>query len=65
MSGTKQSKSRSKLLVSKDVVSKHVTAVTLVGGTAILADTKNSLEVFDEKGVSLGFIALFDTATLV
>lgn len=60
-----QSKSREKLLVSKDKVSAHVTAVTLVGGTNILADTKNSLEIFDENGVSLGFIALFDTANLV
>ena len=63
MSGTKQSKSRSKLLVSKDVVSKHVTAVVVVGGS-IVGSTKNSLEVFDEKGVSLGFIALFDAANL-
>ena len=60
-----QSKSREKLLVSKGKVSSHVTAVTLVGGSAILADTVNSLEVFDEDGVSLGFIALFDTATLL
>lgn len=60
-----QSKSREKLLVSKDKVSAHVTAVTLVGGTAITADTTNSLEIFDENGASLGFIALFDTATLL
>ena len=60
-----QSKSREKLLTTKNKVSAHVTAVTLVGGTAILADTKNSIELFDENGVSLGFVALFDTATLV
>lgn len=60
-----QSKSREKLLVGKDKISKHASAVTLVGGAAILADTVNSLEVFDENGVSLGFIALFDTATLL
>ena len=60
-----QSKSREKLLVSKDKVSQHVTAVTLVGGTNITATTLNSLEVFDETGTSLGFIALFDTATLL
>ena len=60
-----QSKSREKLLTTKNKVSAHVTAVTLVGGTNILADTKNSMELFDENGVSLGFVALFDTATLV
>lgn len=60
-----QSKSREKLLVGKDKISKHVTAAALVGGTAITATTTNSLEVFDENGVSLGFIALFDTATLL
>lgn len=63
MGGTTQSKSRSKLLVSKDKVSKHVTAVVVVGGS-IAGSTKNSLEVFDENGDSLGFIALFDTANL-
>lgn len=60
-----QSKSREKLLVGKDKISKHTTATALVGASAILADTVNSLEVFDENGVSLGFIALFDTATLL
>ncbi len=60
-----QSKSREKILTTKDKVSAHVKAAVLVGGAAILATTKNSLELFDEKGVSLGFIALFDTATLL
>ena len=58
-----QSKSREKLLVSKDKVSAHVTATVVVGGS-ITGSTMNTLEVFDENGVSLGFIALFDTVDL-
>ena len=60
-----QSKSKDKLLVMKDKVSKEVTASALVGGTAILATTTGSLPVYDEKGNILGYIALFDTPTLV
>ena len=60
-----QSKSKEKLIVMKDKVSVEASAVTLVGGTAILADTTYSLPVYDEKGNLLGYIALFDTATLV
>ena len=60
-----QSKSKDKLIVMKDKVSKEVTASALVGGTAILATTTGSLPVYDESGNVLGYIALFDTATLL
>lgn len=60
-----QSKSKDKLIVMKDKVSKEVTASALVGGSAILATTTGSLPVYDENGDILGYIALFDTATLV
>lgn len=60
-----QSKSKDKLMVMKDKVSKEATVVTLVGGTAITATTTNSLPVYDENGDILGYIALFDTATLL
>jgi len=61
----KQSKSKSKLIVCKDVISKEFSAQTLVGGTNIVADTTGSLPVYDENGTLLGYIALFDTPTLV
>ena len=60
-----QSKSKEKLLVMKDKVSAEVTASALVGGTAILATTTGSIPAYDEKGNILGYIALFDTATLL
>ncbi len=60
-----QSKSKDKLIVMKDKVSKEATAVALVGASAILATTTNSLPVYDENGDILGYIALFDTATLL
>lgn len=60
-----QSKSKEKLIVMKDKVSKELTASALVGGSAILATTTGSLPVYDENGDVLGYIALFDTATLL
>lgn len=60
-----QSKSKDKLIVMKDSISKEATVATLVGGTAITATTTNSLPVYDENGDILGYIALFDTATLL
>lgn len=60
-----QSKSREKLIVMKNKVSAEATAVTLVGGTNIVADTTYSLPVYDEQGILLGYMALFDTPTLV
>ena len=60
-----QSKSKDKLIVMKSAVSKEFNAVTLIGGTNIIADTTGSLPVYDEGGNILGYIALFDTATLV
>jgi len=60
-----QSKSKDKLIVMKSAVSKELTASALVGGTAILATTTGSLPVYDENGNVLGYIALFDTASLV
>ena len=60
-----QSKSKDKLIVMKDKVSKEVTASALVGASAILATTTGSLPVYDENGDILGYIALFDTATLL
>jgi hypothetical protein len=60
-----QSKSKAKLIVMKDNISKELTASALVGGTAILATTTGSLPVYDEHGNILGYIALFDTDTLV
>jgi len=60
-----QSKSKDKLIVMKSAVSKEITASALVGGTAILATTTGSLPVYDENGDVLGYIALFDTASLV
>jgi len=60
-----QSKSKDKLLVMKDKVSVEATAAVLVGGTNILATTTYSIPAYDENGNILGYIALFDTATLV
>ena len=60
-----QSKSKAKLIVMKDKVSKELTASALIGGTAILATTTGSLPIYDETGNLLGYIALFDTPTLV
>lgn len=60
-----QAKNKAKLLVTKDKVSKEFTAAVLVGGSAVLATTTGSLPVYDEEGVLLGYIALFDTATLL
>jgi len=60
-----QSKSKDKLLVMKDKVSREANAVTLVGGSAITATTTNSIPAYDEDGNILGYIALFDTDTLL
>ena len=63
MSG--QSKSREKLIVMKDRVSSEATTgLSLVGGSNITATAQASLPVYNEKGVLLGYIALFDTSTL-
>lgn len=63
MPGTQQSKSKAKLLVGKDKVSKEFTAATVVGGS-ILSTSTGTLPVYDETGTLLGYIALFDTADL-
>ena len=60
-----QSTSKAKMLLTKNAISVEATAVTLVGGTNILADTTYSLPAYDEKGNLLGYLALFDTPTLV
>ena len=61
-----QSKSREKLLTLKDKVSEEATTgLALVGGSAITANAQASLPVYDENGTLLGYVALFDTATLL
>lgn len=58
-----QSKSKEKLLVLKDKVSREATAATVVGGS-ILATTTYTIPVYDETGTLLGYMPLFDTADL-
>lgn len=60
-----QSTSKAKMLLTKNKISEEAAAVSLVGGSAILADTTYSLPVYDEEGTLLGYIALFDTPTLL
>lgn len=59
----KQSKSKAKLLVTKDKISKELTAATVVGGS-ILSTTTGTIPAYDEHGNILGYIALFDSADL-
>ena len=56
-----QSKSREKLLVLKDKVSKEVAAITTSTTTTLDAD--NMLPVYDENGDLVGYIALYDALT--
>ena len=56
-----QSKSREKLLVLKDKVSKEVAAITTSTTTTLDAD--NMLPVCDENGDLVGYIALYDALT--
>jgi len=64
MSGTTQSKSKDKLLVLKDKVSKEYDSTANVVGGSILGTATGTLPVYDETGALLGYIALFDTADL-
>ena len=62
---TVQSKSRAKVITTKDKISAEATTgLSIVGGTNITANAQASLPVYDENGTLLGHVALFDTATL-
>ena len=59
-----QSKSKDKLIVMKDSVSKEATTGLAVVGSTIAATATATIPVYNEKGDLLGHVALFDTATL-
>ncbi len=59
-----QSKSREKLIVMKDKVSKEATTGLTVVGSTIAATATATIPVYDENGDLLGHVALFDTAAL-
>lgn len=61
---TAQAKNKAKLVVMKDAVSKEATTGLTVVGSTIAATATATIPVYDEKGVLLGHVALFDTATL-
>jgi len=62
MSGSKQSKSKAKLLVLKDRVS--VEATTGLTADITVPAAVGTIPVYDEAGTHLGYIAIFDTADL-
>jgi hypothetical protein len=57
-----QSKSKEKLLVLKDSVSKEAT--TGLTATITAPAAVGTIPAYDEQGTLLGYIALFDTADL-
>lgn len=59
-----QSKSRAKLLSTKDKVSTEYDNSANVVGGSILATATGTLPAYDEKGNLLGYTAIFDTADL-
>lgn len=59
-----QSKSKDKLLVLKEPVTKEMTSGLSVVGSAIAATATHTVPVYDEDGNLLGHMALFDTADL-
>ena len=61
---TIQSKSREKLITMKDKISEEATTGLAVVGSTIAATATATLPVYDEKGVLLGYMPLFDTANL-